>query len=319
MASAPPAAPQRPPPATLAAKAQPLHWQALSAGLHLLGAHVGDASPENRGFVAHLLLAVEPRTLWLVGSGPSPVFGAAVRASLERRWPGRAIELISPWAHPETVLGVAGLRPARHWAHGAVAEQMAQRCEGCLQRLAQRMGPAAVDLQSEGAPTGSPIRLPDPDRRLSGLRGRLGPFEWWCLPRAADVTVTLWRSAASGLVFAPGLVATDGPPDGRDGDVEALKSSLQLLQADAKWSGSLRWLGQQGRMAGAESLGHTARYWQGLDEAAVLGLERGDDGFQAPESLPGVPPAWCRQPLHALNWQRVWRQAESRWLQRSLR
>lgn len=297
----------------------PIRFEPLGGPVYLVPAHLGDADAENRGFVAHLLLVVQAEALWLVGTGPSPAFGAALRAALLKRWPGRAIEAISPWAHPETVLGVAGLVPDRHWAHAEVSAQMGQRCEGCLQRLAQRMGPSAEDLQRQALGPSGAIRLPDPQRRLDGARGHLGPLLWWRVQRATDVTITMWRHTALDLGFAPGLLNGQGPPDGRDGDIEILHATVRAVQADAHWGRLARWVGQQGRVEGRQALERCAVYWRGLADAAMQGQERGDDGIDPPESLPDVPQAWCRHPLHALNWQRAWRQAESRWLQRSLR
>lgn len=287
----------------------------LAADLWWLAAHEGDADAANRGVVSNVLLAPHQGSLWLLGSGPSPAFGRALLREIRRRWPLQSLELISTWAHPESVLGVSGMPQARHRAHTEVAQQMQQRCPGCLQRLAARMGEASADLEVSAAST--PIRIPG--LQFTGSSGRLGPFEWHRRRRAADVTVTVWRHRASGLVHAPGLIWGDAPPDGRDADVFDLAAELADLLNWGRQAGVQRWLGQQGREVGTPMVESAAAYWRLLTERAMQGQDSGDDGHRPPEDLPGVPPHWLTHPLHGLNWQRSWRQAESRWLQRSLR
>lgn len=303
-----------------AAATEAVPWNAsdLAARLHrlegdlcLLQAHEGDADARNRGWVSNVLIAPQGRLLWILGSGPSPAFGAALSALCESLWPRARRLVVSPWAHPESVLGLSGLVHAQHIAQSEVAEQMARRCPGCLERLAHRMGGAAVDLGQ------SPIRLPD--RTLDGASGTLGPFDWDLLRRAPDVAVTVWRHRASGLVFAPGLLWGDSPPDARDGALDDLQAAARALVHDPRWRTSARWIGQQGGEVDGSVPRQTAAYWVGLERQAEQAIERGDDGFTPPRVMPGVPSPWLHRPQHELNWQRVWRQVESRWLQRSLR
>lgn len=300
---------------------------AVGPDLWLVPAASGDGDAVNRGQVSNLLLAVEPGTgarptrLWLVGSGPSPAFGRRLTAVLAQRWPGAELQVASPWPHPEAVLGVLGLpaaAQAAHSAHTDVARQMAERCAGCVERLRVRLGPAAADL---GA--GDPVALPQ--RPLTGDAGTWGPWNWERLERADTVTVTWWRHAAARLAFAPGLLGDGTAPDGRDADIARLADSTRAL---ARWrppegSGTdaraWRWVGEQGGPQPASAPARAAAYWQALQAAVDAGLDRGDLGEPAPIELPGIDRAVTASPLHALNWQRAWRQAESRWLQRSLR
>lgn len=288
-----------------------LTFTPLAPGLWWVPAADGDGSAADRGQVSNLLLAVDATQGWLIGSGPSPAFGRALRGALDARWPGRHWTVVSPWAHPETVLGVAGLGPVQTVGHAEVAQQMDERCAGCIERLRQRLGSAASDLGD-----GDPVRLPA--TRLHGLQGQLGPFDWWRAARDARTTTTVWLHRASGVAFAPGLLWADAP-DGRDADIAELAPATLALQALPGLPATVRWLGEQGPLQDADAAARTARYWQALLAAVEQGLDAGDSGLQAPESLPGVPPALLRDPRHALNWQRAWRQLESRWLQRSLR
>lgn len=283
----------------------------LDGGVWLLQCHEGDADARNRGWVSNLLIVPQGSRLWILGSGPSPVFGAALSSLCESQWPGLQRLVISPWAHPESVLGLSGLPHAQHIAQAEVAEQMAHRCPGCLERLAHRLGGASTDLGH------SPIRLPQ--HTLAGASGTLGPFAWDRLLRAADVAVTVWRHQPSGLVFAPGLLWGDAPPDARDGTLEHLQAANQALVQDPRWRTSSRWIGQQGAEVGAAVPAQAAAYWIGLERQAERGMAEGDDGFQPPRAMTGVPSAWLHHAQHELNWQRAWRQVESRWLQRSLR
>jgi hypothetical protein len=298
--------------------AQPLQpLPAAGPGVWWLPAALGDSSAANRGQVSNLLLLRDgsgpAQRWWLVGSGPSPAFGRALACQLARQLGGRVTDVISPWARPELVLGFAGLQAAggagalRHWAHAEVAQAMAAQCPHCVERLQQRLGSAAGDLGAD------PIRLPD--HRLTGDHGRLGPFDWWTLPRSADRVVTVWRLARPGrpaLWLAPGLLQGDGPPDGRDADLALLAQSAQRLAGLAAADGpAVQFLGEQGPPLSADAPLQQARYWRDLLATARAAVLRGDDETAPAPGWPGLPPGWAQAPWHALNWQRAWRQAEA--------
>lgn len=287
--------------------------QPLADGLWRVPARPGDADAGNRGQVANLLVATAGGRLWLLGSGPTPAFGRRLARTLHARWGERALTVVSPWPHPELVLGVAGLGgDTVHVAHADVARQMAQRCAACVERLRARLGTAAVDL-GEGDPVHLPTSL------LRGEHGGLGPWRWWRLQRADDVTVTVWQHMASGLVAAPGLLGDGGPPDGRDADLRQLAAATAALATLPGMPPAHGWIGDQGDVQGIEAARIAAAYWRALQQAVDAALERGDDGQAVPATLPGIARHVTAHPRHALNWQRAWRQAEDRWLQRSLR
>lgn len=288
-----------------------LAFKPAGPGVWWVPAQAGEADAGNRGLVSNLLLVrhVEGRRvgLWLLGSGPSPAMGEALACQARQRLGLPLAAVISPWARPELVLGVAGLQrhqPALpHWAHASVADAMADQCPHCVDRLRQRLGAAASDLGDD------PVRLPT--RRLQGEQGQLGPFWWWRLPRAEGRWVTVWRLRRQPVWAAHGLLTAGSPPDGRDADLVVLAQSLGRLAALARRDGkAAAFLGEQGGLLGGEAAASQAAYWRALQVAVVAAVERGDDEAAPPPALAGWPSAWAQHPWHGFNWQRAWRQVE---------
>lgn len=289
----------------------PLQFQPLAPGLWWLPASPGDTDAHNRGQVSNLLLAVQGRRVWLLGSGPTAAFGRRLACEVQRQWGLPISDVISPWPHPELVLGVAGLGTARHWGHADVAKAMRQRCPHCVTRLRQQLGAAAVDMAAE-----DPIHLPQ--RLLHGATGRLGPWRWWRLGRGNGFPVTVWQWQQSPVRVAQGLLWGAGAPDARDADVQVLARSTQrLLELPGidRTAGPTLWLGEQGPPAANLPARHRV-YWRDLLQAVTAAQVRGEL-----ETAPAAPPAQLRadDPRHALNWQRAWRQLEAGAFQRSLR
>lgn len=342
-----------------------LHFEPLAADVWLVPAAAGDSNADNRGQVSNLVLVREHTAgqarrarqaqaagptagpaagggavgragggegarWWLLGSGPSPAFGRALACRLQQRLGAVVSDVISPWARPELVLGVAGLpgaraglgvgvgmgvgmgtgaesaasaRAVRHWAHAAVADAMAEQCPHCVDRLRLRLGAAAADLEAD------PIQLPD--HRLHGEQGVLGPFLWWRLPRAGGRWLTVWRLRHAPLWVAHGLLDGHGPPDGRDADLALLRDASRRLAHWAAADGpSARFVGEQGPPMDSGAPAQHAAYWAGLLATATAAVARGDDESAAAPGWPGLPAGWAGQPWHGLNWQRAWRQVE---------
>ena len=281
------------------AQAQPpcqrLPMQALAPGLWLLPAAGGDSDASNRGHTSHLLLARDGPRLWAIGTGPTPAFGQRLRCTALQRLGRTPTDALVPWAHAELALGAHGLAAPRLWAHAQVAEAMAEQCPTCVDRLRQRLGAAAIDLGDD------PVRAPT--RLLHGAAGRVGPFDWWVLPRAQGRVVTVLRHRASGVAMAHGLLWGDGPPDTRDADLPLLQAALQQLVALAPVPS--RWVGESGPLLDGAGVAAQRDYLQDLRRAAADGVRQGLVD-QPPPALPGAA-----HPRHALNWQRAWRQAET--------
>lgn len=282
----------------VAAPCQPLPLQPLAPGLWLVPAQAEDSDAHNRGHTSHLLLARDGGRVWAVGAGATPVLGARLRCTAQQRLGQAVDDLIVPWARAELALGVRGLAPRRVWAAGSVAEAMAEQCPTCSERLRQRLGPAASDLGD------NPIRLPT--HRLMDDSGRLGPFDWYVLPRAEGRVVTVLRHRASGVMTAHGLLWGDGPPDLRDGDLALMALALRHLPQLGR--GATRWVGESGALLDAAAVVAQADYVVALRQAAQQALEQGL------LDAPPPPLPWATHPRHALNWQRAWRQAEDHWL-----
>lgn len=283
----------------------PLAFRALAPGLWLLPAQPGDADAANRGVVSNLVLAREGRRWWLLGSGPSPAHGRAVACQVRARFGHAITDVVSPWARPELVLGQQGIPGARRWAHADVANAMREQCPGCVDRLRERLGEAAVDLGVD------PIVVPD--QLLSGDAGRLGPFQWWRLSRSAGRWVTVWRHGPSATWVAHGLLSAGPPGDGRDADLAMLRKDLQQLMALAQPDGArAQWVGEQGAVQSADAPATMLRYWTTLLDTVGAAIDAGVDETAPAAALSGWPEALARHPWHALNWQRAWRQVEAR-------
>lgn len=290
----------------------------LGPDLWWVASAVGDSDSRNRGHVSNIVLARQGQgptaRLWALGSGPTAAFGRALGCQVREQLGLPISDVISPWARPELVLGVAGLlqattvppgaqSPLRHWGHARVAEAMAEQCAHCAERLRQRLQEAAGDVGD------LPIHLPD--HRLQGEQGRLGPFDWWLLPRTEGRWVTVWRHHDRPLWVAHGLLQGEGPPDGRDADLALLLKANQRLAELAQADGaSARFVAEQGPLLPAGAPARHATYWARLLDQARAAVDRGDDESAPAPGWPGLPDGWAAQPWHGFNWQRAWRQVE---------
>jgi hypothetical protein len=277
-------------------------WPSGSDGLWWVRGMRGDADANNRGVVSNLLIVRNGRRVWAIGSGPSPAFGRALGCVVQRDTGHAITDVISPWPHPELVLGAAGLPRARHWAHADVAQAMRRQCAHCVLRLRQRLGAAAVDL----GPATARVRLPE--RSLRGGSGQLGPLHWWRLQRAPGVPVTVWRVRRGGVLTAHGLLWAADAPDLRDSRVDAMRAATQQLALIARDATML--MGEQGEPARLDELDAHIAYWSALDAEVRSAQSRGGDATTVPAMLPGVEASRTSSAAHALNWQRAWRHAE---------
>lgn len=270
---------------------------ALAAGTWWIEAATGDSDPDNRGATANLWAVRDGRQLWLVGGAGTPVLARQVACLLREAGAGRVTDVIVPWPHAELTLGATGFEGARLWAHQDTATAMQQRCARCVERMALRLGPAASDL--------GPAPIPHPMRLLRGAQGRVGPFDWWRLPRANETAVLVLRRRGQAVWSAHGLAWGDGPPDLRDGDPLQVAQSLQTLAA--RLTPTARVVPEQGPLIGPAQVRAQALALRQLVDAVDAALRRG--GLVTDPS----PPPWAGgHPRQALNWQRTWslREAE---------
>lgn len=315
------------PAAALPCPGPALRIEAVAPGVWWIPGAAGEANAANRGTISNALAVRDGQRLWLLGSGPSAAHGRALGCRL-RRLTGRPVsDVIAPWARPELVLGQAGLRAPRHWAHADVARAMRERCTRCIERLRLRLGEAASDLETAEAPI--------PQRLLQGAAGRLGPWRWWRLDRGADTAVTVWWLPRAGLASAHGLLWADGAPDLRDSVVSRFAQSLRALSdlerdtlltthragrtgrtgsAAGTPTVTLRWLPEQGGWLAAGAPGRERAHVQALQHAVQAAIARGAVETDPP---PPLAATWPDEPLpegsdlrQGLNWQRAWREAE---------
>ncbi|BDI04994.1 hypothetical protein [Sphaerotilus microaerophilus] len=304
-----------------------LRIEAVAPGVWWIPGAAGEANAANRGAISNALAVRDGPRLWLLGSGPTAAHGRALGCRL-RRLTGRPVsDVIAPWARPELVLGQAGLRAPRHWAHADVASAMRERCTRCIERLRRRLGEAASDLETAKAPI--------PQRLLQGAAGRLGPWRWWRLDRGADTAVTVWWLPRAGLASAHGLLWADGAPDLRDSVVSRFAHSLRALgdlerdtllashrtgrmgsagRAADTPTVTLRWLPEQGGWLTAGAPGRELAHVQALQQAVQAAIARGAVETDPPPPLaavwPDAPPPDGSDLRQGLNWQRAWREAE---------
>jgi hypothetical protein len=278
--------------------------QRLSGQVWRVAGQNGEATEANRGAISNLLVVHQGRRTWLLGSGPTPAFGRALKCRLQAALGWRVTDVVSPWPRPELVLGATAFPEARLWSHAEVAAAMRERCPRCVERMKPRLAGAAGDLGPR------PIRIAK--HLLQGEQGTVGPFRWWRLQRSDATAVTVFRLATQPLWVAHGLLWADAPPDLRDAELRPMAASYAKLAELATADGdAARWLPEQGEVMGADAPVRHARYLQQLQADVLAALRQG-----TLETDPPPPPAAQSLPLddglrHSLNWQRAWHLLEA--------
>lgn len=263
----------------------------LAPGAWWIEAASGDSDANNRGATANLWAVRDGRRLWLVGGGGTPVLARQVSCQLRQAGAGRVTDVVLTWPHAELTLGATGFAGARLWAHQDTAQAMQQRCGRCVERMALRLGSAAADLGEHP--------IPRPTHLLQGAQGRLGPFDWWRLPRADDTAVLVLRWHGHAVWGAPGLAWGDGPPDLRDGDPLLMAQSLHTLAQQL--TPAARVVPEQGPLIDPSQVRAQQLALRQLVDAVDAALRRGGLVTDAPP-----PPFNGSHPRQMLNWQRTW-------------
>jgi hypothetical protein len=277
--------------------------QRVSPHLWRVAAQRGEPDAVNRGETTQLVVALEASSsgarVWLIGSGPSPAYGARL-ACVVKLATGQAVtDVVNTRAAPELAMGNVAFPQARLWALPDVIATMRARCVTCLERLKSRIGVAGDSLQNDL------IRPPDSDVEAR----RLGPFDWRSLPRMKGENVLVLRHRADRIVVAQGLLWDGDVPDLHEALIDVMVPSLRALQSFSKGA---RLLGEQGELTQPSAVGQHLRYVQQLRTAVWAQLQRGEvqgaSGFTAdlPE-FASLPSYAARHPLHV---QRVWRELE---------
>lgn len=279
--------------------------QRVSPHVWRVAAGPGEADTHNRGRVTQLVVVSDGSRRWLVGSGPTPAFGAALLCATQPVLEAPFSDVVNTRAHPELALGNVAFEGARVWALADVARAMARQCAACLDRLRLRIGEAGDSLDT------ALIRVPThPLARRGSLHGRLGPFRWWALPLAPGRRTLLLAHGRDKVVIAQGLVWVGGVPNLREADSALLLGSLQTLR---KLAGGHAVLGEQGEPGTATEIDRHIAYLVALRAAVLASVARGDAeaaGLEAIE-LPQFAQLAGYATLHPLNRQRVWREAEA--------
>jgi hypothetical protein len=273
--------------------------QRVSPHLWRVAAQRGEPDVVNRGETTQLVVAVDGSRVWLIGSGPSPAYGAGLSCAVQRATGHQVTDVVNTRAAPELAMGNVAFPRAKLWALPDVITTMRARCVMCLERLKLRIGEAGDSLQNDL------IRPPDSDVEAR----RLGPFDWRSLPRMKGENVLVLRHRADRIVVAQGLLWDGDVPDLHEAHIDVMLPSLRALQSFSKGA---RLLGEQGKLTQPSTIARHLRYVQQLRTAVWAQLQRGEvqgaSGFTAdlPE-FASLPSYAARHPLHV---QRVWRELE---------
>ena len=271
----------------------------LSPHLWRVAAARGESTPDNGGLTSQLLLAVDGKQLWLVGSGPTPAFAQALACAIRQTLGKSVTDVINTRAAPELTMGNSAFPTARLWALPDVISAMQARCGQCLLRLKARIGAAGASLQPDIIrPATQPVLSPT-----------LGPFEGLAVERAPGERSLALRHRSDHLVLAQGLLWSGDVPDLLDTNSEAMLASWQAL---LKFAGSDALLGEQGDLAQASDLRQHIRYVEQLRALLWAQLQSGQTLIapSAAQDLPEFAGLPSYQTRHPLNVQRVWAELE---------
>ena len=294
-------------------------WQGVA---HVSAGGQGDPSGAS---VALVVVRDGPRT-WLLGSGPTPAFGAALACAVWRDTGHVVTDVINTRAQAELALGNAAFPRARLWALAGVARAMRRQCPQCLARMKARLGAVGDSLQPTAIRV-PPFRVDRVDRvdhvdhlhrmdhlgRAGAPTGRLGPFRWWALQRAPGSPVLVLQHRADRIVIAQGLLWPGAVPDLRDTTLADMRNSLVHLQALAMDHRLVGDVGAADPLGSPADVASHLAYLDALQRAVSQALQRGDVEAHAPaaQALPDFASLAWYDERHPLNVQRAWRELEA--------
>lgn len=282
-----------------------VNWRQIGSDLWLHQAAMDTLStPTNGGHISNVSFVLDRAATgtrgWLIGSGPSARSGRALACSIRQQLGFQVTDVISPRAHPESVLGAAGLQNVRHWALPEVKVAMAERCERCQKRLE-----AAVNAISPLADT---VALPD--HFIEG--SQLGPFDVLPLEVQTQQSIAVLHHRASGIWILPGLVwGNETVPDLREADSAQMIIALnKLLVMEPR-----RIVPEQGTDGDGSLIARDMAYWKRLLDALNIRWSQGESqpgnasGMTSVERDKFPESARLRDQL---NVQRAWQQIENK-------
>ncbi|MDW3686707.1 MBL fold metallo-hydrolase [Cupriavidus sp. CV2] len=280
----------------------------LQPGVYVARAGNAEVARANAGEVVPTLVHVTGAGVLVVDPGPHLTWGNGLLAAIRAVTPEPVRWVVNTHAHPENVLAnaaLACLRPRPVFlASAATASLMRQRCEACLARLAEQLGPAVM--------RGTQIVLPDPALR-HGDRLATGGTAWEVQVHAAA------HSASDTVLYAPrrrllcvgGLAYRERVPEMQEASLQGWRRALRalsVLPADVV----------VGTAVGtpAQMLAPTLAYLDALAEGIAGALAAGGDAARMPGPAAGKP--YCRwryfASRHPLNVQHAWRELEDLWM-----
>lgn len=277
--------------------------QALGPATWWVAAARGAPDPGNGGVTVQALVARDGEArIWLVGSGPTPAYGARLACAIQAATGAAVTDIVDTRAAPELAMGSVAFAGARIWALPDVMRVMQARCATCQANLKAEIGAVA------GASL-VPASIRAPTRSVGeGDRGSVGPFDWIAFERAPGERVLVLRHRADHVVVAQGLVWAGDVPDLRNLSTAMLERSLVALE---DWIGSSdALLGEQGGVADARALRRELDYLAALRGVVAPALARGDLLGQDALELPpyAALPSYAQR--HPLNVQHLWAELE---------
>ncbi len=279
-------------------------WQQVGPDDYAAIAGTGPVDGHNAGAVGNAGLVIGPDGVLLIGTGSSPVHGAALDAAARRVTGRRIAAAVNLQASPEHVLGNGGLR-AQHipvFAHRDTERFMQRNCERCIRDVRNDTGvedtsSATIDL---------------PDRLLDGdvtdlSTGRA--IDILSLGHTYQPGSLVVVDRLHGVAFTGNLVSLDRVPDVANADLDRWLAALDRI----------RQLGVHtivpgfGPVSPVDRTSELARYLTNLRDAVGRSFEAGRSlqATQREAALPAYAKWAMYDRLHPKNVQRVYLQLEA--------
>ncbi len=198
---------------------------ALAEGVYLLPGSGGAADEHNLGRIGNAGFIVGDSGVIAIDTGTSHAHGNALLAAI-RAVTDKPIKLaLLTHTRPEFLFGGMAFREAGiplH-THKSMARLMAARCETCLKTLRQTVGEAPM----RGTAMYKPDQEFDASHELTLIGRAVRVLYFGHSSGPGDIAVL---DAASGILFAGGLVDVQRVPDTQDSDLGGWRRALAALR-----------------------------------------------------------------------------------------